>query len=420
MSQIDNYLERLTAERNRAWNEQKSVLEAALAEGRDLSAEEREKVARTDEAIDSADADIRSWTERQQREAEADAARAIYEPVVRPEVQERQAIDEFDAVTRFLKGESRTLDVNFQAVANEKRALRAGLGEREARDLLKVTAAAGGNTVPTSFIRSLYDYIEIYSGVRNTNVKVLTTAGGENLEIPTVAVHGTAAIVGEGTALAEADPTFGKVTMYAWKYGQLVQLSRELLEDSGVDVLGFIAQDMGRALARVTDTAYVSGTGTNQPTGFTAVAGTGVTGQNGATGLPSYANLVDMVYSVNEGYRQNAQWIWRDATAGNIRKVTDTTNRPLWEPSLQAGQPDRLLGYPVVTDPNLNAMATGVVCGAFGDFSGFYIRDVGSIRMERSDEFAFSQDLVTFRAVMRTDSKLVDSNALKLYRGGTA
>lgn len=409
------FLDRLVESRARAWNEASEMVERAANESRDLTAEEQDKFDRIGADLDAKDAEIRSWTERLERDAENDKARAEWAQILKTDVQERQSSDiEDDPFVRFIRGEGsqRAWDLDIRTVAAERQAIRAGATGQDFRDLVKVTTTAGGNTVPTSFLRQLYDFLEVYSGARRLGVTILTTSSGDNLEIPTVTAHGTAAIVGEGTALAEADPAFGKITLGSYKYGQLIQVSNELLADTGVDILGFLARDLGRALARATDTAYVTGAGSNAPEGIVTALGTGGTSQTGATGLPSYANLVDLVYSVNEEYRANGgQWFMKDASVGAIRKLVDTTNRPLWEPSLQVGTPDRLMGYSVVTDPNMAAFSTAATTAkpiAFGDFSGFYIRDVGAIRIERSDDYAFANDLVTWRAIMRTDSKLVD------------
>jgi HK97 family phage major capsid protein len=114
-----------------------------------------------------------------------------------------------------------------------------------------------------------------------------------------------------------------------------------------------------------------------------------------------------------------------DTSAAVIRKIRDGTGGSglgnfLWQPGLVAGAPDTILGRPVVTDPNMPVMAANAYSIAFGDFSEFFtIRDVNAVRFERSDDFAFSSDLVTFRATLRTDSKQVvngANGALKFYR----
>jgi HK97 family phage major capsid protein len=416
---VNEYIEQLIEARNRAWHQAKDITGKAHAEERELSGEERETLDRIFADMDAKKAEIDSLTARAQSEREADVAREAYAEFVRPEPQ-GPAVDAVDA---FLRGESgaRYIDVDLRTVAAHKRAIRAGAGVRELRDLTK-TAAAGGNTVPTSFAAQLYDFLEVYSGMRNTNATIITTSGGENLEFPTVTLHGTAAVVLEGSAIAENDPQFGKMTLGAFKYAQLIQISSELLQDSGVDIVGFAAQDLGRALGRVTDTAYVVGAGgANAPQGVMTAIGTGKTGGTAQAGVPSIADLTDLVYSVNSEYRaRGAQFLMRDETAGKIRNLVNTSGDFLWQPSVQAGQPDRLLGFPVITDPNVAATGTNSNSVAFGDFSGFYIRDVGGVRVERSDDFAFSQDLTSWRAVLRTDSDLIDPNAIKLYRGGTA
>jgi HK97 family phage major capsid protein len=416
---VNDYIEQLIEARNRAWHEAKSLMSAATAEKRELSGEEQATLDRIWADIDAKDAQIKDITARAQSEREADVMREAFADVVRPE----PAGPAVDPVEAFLRGQTgaRYIDVDLRGVANAKRAIRAGAGALELRDLTK-TAAAGGNTVPTGFAGVLYDFLEVYSGMRRTNATIITTTSGENLEFPTVAAHGTAALAPEGSALAEADPAFGKMTLGAFKSGQLVQMSNELLTDSGVDIVSFVAQDLGRSLGRVTDTAYVVGAGgAGAPQGVMTAIGTGKTGGTAQAGVPSIADLTDLVYSVNSEYRaRGAQFLMRDETAGKIRNLVNTSGDFLWQPSVQAGVPDRLLGFPVITDPNVVATAINANSVAFGDFSGFYIRDVGGVRIERSDDFAFANDLVTWRAVLRTDSDLIDANAIKLYRGGTA
>jgi len=110
-----------------------------------------------------------------------------------------------------------------------------------------------------------------------------------------------------------------------------------------------------------------------------------------------------------------------DATAGQIRKLRSdaggTTGPAMWVPSvtqgLVGGQPDTLLGYPVYTDPNIASMASNSRIMGFGDFNAYYIRQVGGIVLERSDDFAFNVDLVTLRAKVRVDGDLLDTGAIK-------
>ena len=109
-----------------------------------------------------------------------------------------------------------------------------------------------------------------------------------------------------------------------------------------------------------------------------------------------------------------------DSTLATARKLKDTTNQYLWAPGL-AGAGDTILGKPVVTDPNVAAVALSAKSLAFGDLSAYYVRLAGGIRFERSDDFAFQSDLVTFRCIVRGDGILVDqSGAVKHFVGNAA
>jgi HK97 family phage major capsid protein len=105
-----------------------------------------------------------------------------------------------------------------------------------------------------------------------------------------------------------------------------------------------------------------------------------------------------------------------DSTIKVARKIKDTIGQYIWQPGLQAGEPDMILGRPVYADPNMPAFGTSTTPIAFGDFGGYFIRDVTPLRFERSNDFAFGSDLVSFRAIFRTDGQLGDTNAVKLYQ----
>lgn len=420
---IRDYLDTLTTERNRAWSAQKELLDRLAAEKREASSEEDDSLKRMDADLDRLDGEIKTWLGREQRENEAAIARAECEKIVRPEVAATAERNEQDRLRAFLRGEVKKLEIDLATVANHKRAIRGGARGVEFRDLTVGTTTAGGHTVPTLLAQQLYDFLEVYSGMRRTNATIITTSHGDPMNFPKVTAHGTAAIVGEGTALAEADPAFGQTAIPVYKYGQLLQISSELIEDSAVDITGFIAKDMARALARVTDAAYVSGSGTNQPTGVNTVAGTAVTGLGTNATTIAAEDLIDTVYAVNEEYRLNgAQWLMRDATIGKVRKIREASNGAfIWQPSLVPGAPDMLLGYPIVSDPNMPAQGASANSILFGDFSPFYIRDARQIEMAQSGDYAFANDLMTYRATMRTGSNLVDlTGAVLKYRGGTA
>jgi HK97 family phage major capsid protein len=257
---------------------------------------------------------------------------------------------------------------------------------------------------------------------------VLNTGGGETLQIPKTTAHSFStpssdpASATQAGTLPTGDPAFSMVTLSAYKFGIMLQVARELIDDTAVDLLGYLAMQAGRAIGNDFGYQLVNGAGTNAPTGLmtgTVTSSPGVTGATtGVSGAPSYANLVDLEYSVIAPYRQSRScyWLAADKTIGGFRKITDTVGRPIWEPSAVLGSPDLLLGKPLVADPFMPALGVGNYPICFGDFSQFFVRLVGGVRFERSDDFAFGSDLVTFRAILRGDGTLVDqTGAIKAY-----
>ena len=298
-------------------------------------------------------------------------------------------------------------------------------GVIETHDLTKGTATDGAELIPTGFVSTLQEHLIENNAIRRTNAQVFTTSAGENLLVPKTTTHGTATLVAEGGAFLENDAQFAQVSMGAYKFGQMVQVSTELIMDSAVNLLEYLARAAGTAIGTVTGTYNVTGTGTAQPEGIANAPTAGKTGATGQTLTVIGNDLIDLYHSVVTGYRSRGYWVMNDLSAAIIRKLRDDTGGTglgnfLWQPGLQAGAPDTILGRPVVTDPAVAVMAANAYSIAFGDFSSYFaFRDVSTVLFDRSDDFAFSTGLVTFRSSLRTDSKqLVNgaSGAVKFYR----
>jgi HK97 family phage major capsid protein len=300
-----------------------------------------------------------------------------------------------------------------------------------------------GGIVPIDFYDQLLSYLIEVSGVMQTGPTVLNTVGGEPIQVPIVNQHtgltsagGQVNVsAGQGATLPGADPVFAQKTLTANKFGIMIQVSRELIDDSGVNLLGYLAMSAGRALGNQLGSVLVNG-GEGISNGIlvapvaitgpaSASANSALTAQGIVEGGPTYANLVDMEYSVIAPYRQSRScyWLAADKTLGVLRKITDTVGRPIWEPSTVLGAPDLLLGKPLVADPFMPAIGGASKSIVFGDFSQYFVRMVGGVRFERSDDFAFNQDLVSFRALIRADGNLmnppsVSPQPLAVFQGG--
>lgn len=400
-------IKRLHEERTNAWEQAKALLDAAEAEGRDLTAEENQTYDTINERMGAIDERVTKLREDEERaKASEDAFAAL---LATP--QQRQAPKEDDGLRAFLKGETRAFEVKPD-------------GPVDFRDLTKGTATAGGNTVPTSFYNQLIAHMIEVSGLLQAGPTILRTDSGENIDVPTTTAHSTGALVTEGSAIGESDPAFTKRTLGAYKYGVLIQVSTELLTDTGVDLTGYLSMEAGRAIGNALGADLVTGNGSSKPSGVVQTATSGVTGGTGVVGAFTADNLIDLYYSVISPYRNSPScgWLLRDAALATVRKLKDSsTGTYLWQPALTAGAPDMLLGKPVHTDPNVAAVAVSAKSVLFGDFSRYFVRLAGGVRFERSDEYAFNADLTTFRALVRGDGVLVDqTGAVKYFAGGAS
>jgi HK97 family phage major capsid protein len=406
MSEI---VKRLRERRLNVWEQAKAIADRASEENRAFEPAEQGEWDALNGEIDALDKRIKSAMDTEQRGKDADEAFNKLEGKPKEQRGGGQEPSENTELRKFLRGEGpRVYNIN-------------PTGPVDFRALSKLTAAAGLNTVPTSFYDRLMAHLIETSAIMQAGVTVLNTASGETIQVPKTTAHSSAAIVTEGGAIGASDPAFGQVSLGAFKYGTLIQVSRELLDDTGVDLEGYLAMQAGRALGNAFGAHAITGTGTGQPRGVVTDATLGVTGATTVVGVFNADNLIDLHYSVIAPYRQSQScyWLMRDASVATARKLKDSTGQYLWQPSLQVGAPDMFNGKPVLTDPNVAATGLSAKSVLFGDFSQYFVRLAGGVRFERSDDYAFNTDLVTFRALMRADSALVDlTGAIKYFAGG--
>ena len=394
----------LQEQRKNIHEQAKVLLDGADAEKRDLNAEEAQSFDRMNSDLDAIAARIEQVRSFEQRKADADAAMADVMSGPQSRDAESSAMDE---VRSFLRGEKSSVtldrDVKF-------------------RDLTKGVAGSGGATLPISFYGQLLEHVIDTSGVMSAKPTVIETAGGETFGVPVTTSYSTATLTAENVALTESDPAFAKRDLGAYKYGVIVQAPRELIEDTGVDLEGFLARQCGRAIGNAFGADLVVGNAVSKPSGIVQTASTGVTGGAGVAGVFTADDLIDLHYSVLSGYRNSssAAWMMRDTTIAKARKLKDTTGAYIWQPGL-GGTPDTILGKPVVSDPNVAATALGAKSVIFGDFAAYFVRIAGGIRFERSSDFAFNTDQITFKAVLRGDGILADqTGAIKVFVGNAA
>jgi HK97 family phage major capsid protein len=398
---MSDYIRQQAEARAKAWEEAKALLDSAAAEKRDLSAEENQTYDRIMADLDQRSLVIETMNAQADREERAAEAMKGFEAQVKPAVATAvPAIDEAELIRSLARGEIRSHSF-------------------EKRD---VTKGSTGAPVPTSF----YDEVLLLArhvGPMLETSTILNTAGGENLQIPSLSAYSTGTVTSEAGIIGESDPTFNAFkTLGAYKYSFLTQISREMVEDAGVDILGFLAQQTGNALGYAVNGALTTGTGTTQPTGIVTAAGSGITGGTAVSGAFTADNLIDLVYSVDTagrtlpgtGWQMNAQAI------AAVRKLKDSAGQYLFSPSLSADARDLLLGYPIFENPAMAAPATSAKSVIFGHLPSYFARTVGGLRLDRSDDYAFQNDLITFRATMRVDGNLIQTSHVKYFAGAAS
>ena len=273
--------------------------------------------------------------------------------------------------------------------------------------------ADGGFLVPEDFERDIVSALDEENVIRSL-AKVITTQ--HERKIPIATGHSTAQWTAENAAYTESNPSFGQKQIDAFKLTDLCRVSVELLQDSAFDIEDYLMKEFARAFGIAEEEAFCVGTGTNQPTGiFTAKGGTvGVTAAS-ATAI-TVDEVISLVYALKSPYRRNAKFLMHDATVSLLRKLKDSNGVYLWQPSVQAGEPDRLLGYEIYTSPYVPTAAAGALTVAFGDFKNYWIGDRAGRTVQRLNELYATNGQIGYVATERVDGKVILPEGIRLLK----
>ncbi|MEB0133787.1 phage major capsid protein [Actimicrobium sp. CCC2.4] len=284
------------------------------------------------------------------------------------------------------------------------------------------TAAEGGFTVPAEIATMVVEKMKAFGGMRDV-ATAMSTAGGNSMNWPTS--DGTAevgAIVGQNTVVNSADVTFGTISLNPFYYtSNQIALPLELIQDSAIDVVGFVVARLATRIARIQNTHFTVGAGTTLPDGVIPRAGVGKVGVSGQTLTATYDDLIDLIHSVNRAYRGAGRFMMNDFSLAVVRKLKDTTGRPIWNPGdmegIAEGVPSTLCGYAYTINDDVPVMAANAKSIAFGDFSQYMIRDVaGTTTLRRFDDSNFAlKNQVGFCGWTRSGGNLMEPAAVKVY-----
>ena len=290
-------------------------------------------------------------------------------------------------------------------------------GKPEQRDIL--VSSAG--TVPTSVFETLLSRMVLQSGVLSSNPRMITTDTGENILMPRLTAFGTATLISEAGAFTESDPTINSsVSMSAYKFGNLLQISDELIQDSAFDIERYVGEALGTQIGQSIAGYLVTGSGTAQPEGIMTNCTVGVTSSTAVAGVPSIANVLSLYASLPAQYRDGASWVMHPDTFAGIVALNDTTGRSLVLPDLTSAQPMQMMGRPVYLDTNVATTGTANKSIYFGNLAEhFAIRMVNSVQVLASPDYAFANGLVTLRSQLRLDSKALNTDAARCFKGAS-
>ena len=376
-----------------------AIVDAAQKEGRSLNSEEQSK-------FDAMEADARSI--KTQIDTLERASELKKELAANAEVREAAPkATRKGAFEKYLRNGMGSLNSSERSMMAELRGTSTQIAG---------TDSLGGFLVPQDFSNEL-DMATLFTGEVERLAKKLNTAGGALLDYPTINDTATdAGLTAEAAAVTVQDMTFANAQLSAYNYASQVRVSMQLLQDNAFDLNAFLAEAMGERIARATNAAFTTGTGSSQPQGIITGATLGNTAAS-ATAIVA-DDILDLIHSIDPSYRNKPTFglMANDSVIAAIRALGlgSANDFPIFIPSMEAGQPDKLFGFNLYYNNDMeSAITTGKKTLLAADFSKFVVRSAGGVQMVRLNERYMDELEVGFVSYARKDAKVLDSRAVK-------
>lgn len=378
----------LREKRNNAWNAAKAFLDSHRTEKGTLTAEDDATYTKMEQDIVDLGKEI-ARLERQEA-LDAELSKPVNTPLTsKPASSPSQDTKTGRASDAYKAGMLTALRSNFKQISN---VLQEGVD------------ADGGYLVPDEYDHRLVDVLTEENIMRKLGHKI-TTSGEHKINI--AATKPAAAWIEEGGALSFGDATFDQILLDAHKLHVAIKVTEELLYDNAFNLESYIIDMFGKALANAEEDAFLNGSGVGQPLGLFAATGGGTAAIS--TAALTADDVIKLVYALKRPYRKNAKFIMNDQTIASIRQLKDNNGAYMWQPSLIAGEPDKLLGYDVYTSPFCPA---GKI--AFGDYSYYNIGDRGTRSFKQLTELFAGNGMIGYVAKERVDGKLILPEAVQI------
>ena len=378
----------LREKRNNAWNAAKAFLDSHRTEKGILTAEDDATYTKMEQDIVDLGKEI-ARLERQEA-LDAELSKPVNTPLTsKPASSPSQDTKTGRASDAYKAGMLTALRSNFKQISN---VLQEGVD------------ADGGYLVPDEYDHRLVDVLTEENIMRKLGHKI-TTSGEHKINI--AATKPAAAWIEEGGALSFGDATFDQILLDAHKLHVAIKVTEELLYDNAFNLESYIIDMFGKALANAEEDAFLNGSGVGQPLGLFAATGGGTAAIS--TAALTADDVIKLVYALKRPYRKNAKFIMNDQTIASIRQLKDNNGAYMWQPSLIAGEPDKLLGYDVYTSPFCPA---GKI--AFGDYSYYNIGDRGTRSFKQLTELFAGNGMIGYVSKERVDGKLILPEAVQI------
>ena len=383
-------VQELIEKRAKVWETAKNFVDTHEDKNGNLSAEDEETYSRMEDEIE----ELTNSIERQQRaeRREQELSKPVNSPITgKPYKDEPQGeVKTGRASDEYKKAMLTALRSNFRQVSN---VLQEGVD------------ADGGYLVPEEYDHRLIDVLTEENIMRGIATKI-TTSGEHKINI--AATKPAAAWIEEGEALSFGDATFEQKILDAHKLHVAIKITEELLYDNAFGLENYIITEFGKALANAEEDAFLNGDGVGKPTGiFDKTKGGESIGT--LTAALKSDDVLDLIYKLKRPYRKNASFIMNDATLAQIRKLKDNNGQYLWQPSYQANEPDKILGYNIRTSAFAPTDAI-----AFGDYKYYNIGDRGSRSFKQLNELFAGNGMIGYVAKERVDGLLILPEAVKI------
>ena len=389
-------IQELYAKRATAWEAAKQFLDTHSMENGTLSAEDCATYDRMEAEIN----DLTNEINRMNRLKELEAA--MNQPVNQPLTGK--------PMNGRMEGEQATGRASKQYVKDMLTAMRSNF--RQISNVLEEgNDANGGYLVPDEWDRRLIDVLTEENIFRGLATRI-TTSGEHKINI--AGTKPAASWIEEGGALVFSDATFAQKTLDAHKLHVAIKVTEELLYDNAFNLESYIINQFGKAIGNAEEDAFLNGDGTGKPAGiFDTVKGGTFAVELTNTGIKT-DDVLTPIYALKRPYRKKASFIMNDSTLAALRKLKDNNGAYIWQPSYQAGEPDRLCGYAVHTSAYCPELEAGKAAIAFGDYSYYNIGDRGTRSLQQLRELFAGNGMIGYVMKERVDGLLVLPEAVQI------